>query len=86
MKKILLIISILLLSGCSSGMQSILATKLYKKANPCAPGNQDQISFAHSDETCEDLKRICRDLYNGRYTKYYDTSNTDRKPNCQCIH
>ena len=98
MKKIILITSILLLSGCSSGMKSLLATKLYNEANPSKKAsNEDEIELGFTEKECEYLKKHCRG-WGGRYKKFQSKSDLKwdnetkqfKQENldfhCECLH
>jgi uncharacterized lipoprotein YajG len=82
MKKITIILSILFLTGCSMNSQtkSIMATKLYNKANPNAPFNRDEIIIKDTEKECSELKKWCSTTgglfetkNSPRYSDYYCT-------------
>ena len=61
MKKILLIIAILLLTGCSSYQKSKMVEGLYHTVNPdFIPPNRDQIRLGFSENECKVVKTWCR--------------------------
>tara|TARA_R110001583_G_scaffold69640_1_gene197276 strand:- start:74 stop:346 length:273 start_codon:yes stop_codon:yes gene_type:complete len=90
MKKTIILISILILSGCytiapgykmSDKTKSIKATRLYQQANPNAPIWADEIIISSTPKGCVELQEWCRF---GKFQKQGDVKYNDFY--CSCLH
>ena len=83
--KAILMLSILFLTGCSMNSQtkSIMATKLYNKANPNAPFNRDEIIIKDTEKECSELKKWCSTIGG-----LFETKNSPRYKDyyCTCLY
>ena len=60
MKKILLSITILFLTSCSSSfVKSKIVQEVYNKTNPNAPSISDQVKIGDSQSECIQVKQFC---------------------------
>lgn len=63
MRNLILALSIILLTGCSSGIgraiQSKIITESYQKRNPNAPSTRDEYRFEKGYGGCVQLKNFC---------------------------
>ena len=84
MKNIIIILLIILLTGCSSSIgrwvQSKMITKNYQKSNPNAPSTRDEYRFEKGHGGCARLKDFCK----GKRGSF--TVNPKPEYWCECLY
>ena len=86
MKKTIIILSILVLSGCSSSsMKSNLITGLYGLSNPNLPSNRNTITIKENLKECQELLKQCKS-YNGRFNNHGSDNPKHEDYYCSCIY